>query len=265
MLENIIVFLVRVYTRIFYIGIFLWHKRPQAYGQSPPFRRARVALGMSLDTASLTLTLPLETIKNIEDGRYKATGLHPDFLIRVIKDYGKLLHISSIDIDQQVHTIKCASDALMPPPGRAFSIPGNHPIRTQLIMLATSITLSYVVFMGGWGLFCERECRCMTLSYLNQLHPIPLNHSSAQHREKCLLGGPCEHLAALPESGRTEELQTLKKTPPTKSLHTNSVFKEKPVKEHAPKHSSSRSDTPRTSSQQMSLDDLKAPWKKASH
>ena len=179
-----------------------WRRRPRRLGQSPPFRRARVAMGMTLETASLSLTLPIETIENIENGRYRSTGLHPDFLMRVIKDYGAFLHVDAEAIEAQVNNIRFASDAMMPVPGRVLSVPTQHPWRTQLLMLVTSAVLSYIVFMGGWGIFCERECDCMSLSYLNTLPSLMLAEISeddlSQKRRKCAIGGGCHDVPDVP-------------------------------------------------------------------
>ena len=186
-----------LYVRIQNMALRWWRHRPRKLGQSPPFRRARVSMGMTLETASLSLTLPVETIENIECGRYRSTGLHPDFLIRVIKDYGSLLNIETEDIEAQIYNIKCASDALMPSPGRGLYVPTHHPWRTQFAMLVTSVVLSYVIFMGGWGLFCERECRCMALSYLNTLPTLmpedALTVAHSARGQKCSIHGGCSH------------------------------------------------------------------------
>lgn len=250
-----------LYVRIQGLVLTWWRQRPRKLGQSPPFRRARVSMGMTLETASLSLTLPIETIENIECGRYRSTGLHPDFLIRVIRDYGSLLNIEAEDIEAQIYNIRCASDALMPSPGRALYVPIHHPWRTQLAMLMTSAVLSYVVFIGGWGVFCERECRCMALSYLNTLPTIVPEEASAValplRGQKCSIHGGCgnhgdESTSSIPAISddavslvQTDEVQVeaTKEEPVTVVAQSKRTKSDKPV---------------RKGSSQMTLDDLLA-------
>ncbi|WP_031933789.1 helix-turn-helix domain-containing protein [Candidatus Hepatobacter penaei] len=175
--------------------LFPWKRSLSVPPRTPPFRRTRVQLGMSLETACLSLMIPVNVLKKIEDGVYGIPGHHPAFLAQAMKDYGAFLGIPKADVDEQIAHIPQDQHTTPQPVYLSQTFYDKKPnLARHSLILGASVCLSYSVGMMGWATFYETGTTCTAdtclIPMVDHLHHITAT-SSQEKRPHCPIGGSC--------------------------------------------------------------------------
>lgn len=87
------------------LGIARKRTRKLCLETRPPFRKARLSQGLSLDTVAYKLGIPRSTLEKIESDRYQNAGLSPAFLTQVVSQYGTFLGLSKRELGVYMRTL----------------------------------------------------------------------------------------------------------------------------------------------------------------
>ncbi len=177
-------------------SLFPWKRASSTPPRTPPFRRTRIQLGISLETACLSLMIPATVLKKIEDGVYHIPGHHPAFLAQAMKDYGAFLGISKTEVEEQIAHIPKDHPAATQPGYLSQTFYDKKPnLARHSLILGASVCLSYSVGMMGWAAFYETGTTCTADTCLtpmmDHLHHVTATPAQEKRPHCPIGGGPC--------------------------------------------------------------------------